>query len=803
MRGSRFLQGLANAVLDKTLPRMRRWLEERFGPQAELSQLRVEGERVILEGARLPLGPLIVLRVERAAFALEPSRRRFSLTALKGALAVEGDGDDHVTAPIELVATTATDDAWVAGTLQVSGATWRQTVGEGSHHPLSGTVQVFVNLARWELFDGHFESAESQVWLSASGPMESSAGGGLDEASFVFREARAGHLVDGLTALAAQPLERPVPLPRAARLTGEIRWKQGVVEIESSVVTAASRLELALAVEGTALREGSLRGEVALADLRQVGVPEGVAGRARGDLTATGAWPELRVEGPIAIDHLEASGLTLDHVQAHLTHAQGAVRLREARGEVCGAVVRGEARIPIGGEESWVASVSVVGAEAPFVAAVAKVGGLPLEAAGDGAAPAGVRWLPPGLTVTGEVTVSGDGEVAATLALEAEATALVLKVMADETLRGSLRGRLDTSWFRRVGWIQGPVGLAGILHVDGTLEGTPAAPELAARLSAKWVMLRGWDSDGRESWRVPLEELGTDLQLDRDGFGLSRLRADLLGGDLRGSWIHRQDDVRAQIVLQDVHVGAVELPAQQQRLAGHVAGTASGWLELFRGPDGVEGNAEVTLDRPMYRFLALAAPRLKEAGLAPPPPTGHGTARALVAIEPDAIRLRRLDMPIVGAPLRAEGILHGPGGIDVTGTVHLQEDYLRTSLLLAVPSVFSGSVDVPFHVHGQAPNVTVDADPKGAFREAIARGPAGAAVTDAFDGIRRAVGDLSGMFTGREAEPPPDPELEALVDRILADDPDTDHLIDRLLDAGVTSEEIVRVLERRRIRMDD
>ena len=48
--------------------------------------------------------------------------------------------------------------------------------------------------------------------------------------------------------------------------------------------------------------------------------------------------------------------------------------------------------------------------------------------------------------------------------------------------------------------------------------------------------------------------------------------------------------------------------------------------------------------------------------------------------------------------------------------------------------------------------------------------------------------------------PDGDAELDALVDRIMKNDPDTERLIDALLDAGVTSDDIVRVLERRRMR---
>src|SRR5690242_11523056 len=61
-------ESFANALIERTLPRVRDWLTERFGPGATLGSMEVEGKKVHLDDVRIPLGTRIVVTATRATF---------------------------------------------------------------------------------------------------------------------------------------------------------------------------------------------------------------------------------------------------------------------------------------------------------------------------------------------------------------------------------------------------------------------------------------------------------------------------------------------------------------------------------------------------------------------------------------------------------------------------------------------------------------------------------------------------------------------------------------------------------------
>ena len=105
------LEAFANALLERALPRIRQWLAQRLGPNAELRALELEGSRVHLVDARLPLGERAVLSITRATFATHPEelalgRAPVRLERLEGQLTISS-----VAPPRDGIPTPAQDDA--------------------------------------------------------------------------------------------------------------------------------------------------------------------------------------------------------------------------------------------------------------------------------------------------------------------------------------------------------------------------------------------------------------------------------------------------------------------------------------------------------------------------------------------------------------------------------------------------------------------------------------------------------------------------------------------------------------------
>ena len=192
-----------------------------------------------------------------------------------------------------------------------------------------------------------------------------------------------------------------------------------------------------------------------------------------------------------------------------------------------------------------------------------------------------------------------------------------------------------------------------------------------------------------------------------------------------------------------------------------------------------------------------------------------------------ATEITKLAAAVDGITLRAGGRIGHDGKLDGAASARLRGSYLRKSPLLSVPAAIGGGITVPVYIRGTLAQPELNADVAAALREKLGTERMASSMNSAFDGFRNvvdgvadgaanafgeaanALDDLLGTRGGdrrrdtpvapQSARPPDeDHELEALVDRCMRGGPDTDELIDRLLDAGVTTDDIARILEKRR-----
>ena len=327
---SRLFHTFANAMLERTLPRLRDWLRDRFGEGAQLDAMELDGAIIRLRGAVLPLGDTIRLDVDEASFRVRPDalgdRAPLRLDTLHGTLRVPHADGPLFEAPIELESEPRdSSDHWVRGILHVSGARWRTTHGEGDSAPMSGVVKVEVTTDAWALSDGELRAADAHVTLDARGLL----GDGqrrLTGARIVATNARAGHYVDALLALAGQVREIAVPFVFASMLDGELRFDADEgVHADLALRTSTSSLRLKADATSEAITLATLEGALGWTDLWPADLPAldppppplALHATLSGPLTRAeldgrlgwGSEAEVTVRG---VAGTEAIGLTLD-----------------------------------------------------------------------------------------------------------------------------------------------------------------------------------------------------------------------------------------------------------------------------------------------------------------------------------------------------------------------------------------------------------------------------------------------------------------------------------------------------------
>ena len=301
-----FFASFANAMLERSLPAIREWLKSRLGPRATLGKVEMDGPRIRVSDARVPLGARLVLEVERATLlsnpedfvaGLPPAR----LESLEGRLvAIDPGGREPVfVAPVTAEGNPKESSAWVDADVDVREGTWRQERGVGDAAPLRGHGHLRIGADGWVARDVTLESGASTVRARGRGSLSE---GGVPEIAVEADRARAGHFLDALVAFTGRELRVP-PLLWHSQLDGEARIGPEGAHAKLTLQTDTSHLEVELDADASgAFDRLVVRGRVGASELfrddvwvlRERSAPIEVKARASGPGDALRGSLELR-----------------------------------------------------------------------------------------------------------------------------------------------------------------------------------------------------------------------------------------------------------------------------------------------------------------------------------------------------------------------------------------------------------------------------------------------------------------------------------------------------------------------------
>lgn len=534
--GRSLLEAFANALLERALPRIRQWLAQRLGPDAELGALELEGARIHLVDARLPLGERALLHATRATFATHPEELalghppielerlegRLAITHPRGALSAEVSFEG---------AATGAGDAWVDGRLAL-----REVAVADPR--FAGSAAIRVTSDRFAIDDAIVTSLETGARI------ELGAGGTLGAGSYRVERARLeAHAITAGLLMELARLVRGVDLPslpmaedaRASLIAALER--DGSMHALATIEAAGGRAELR--GRGRIDRDG-LSGEadgtiepglLRVRSTRMRGEPLALSAT----LSGTRAEPVLILEAMsarlepaagLALRRVRASG-RIDHgveLEVRALTERGAISLRRSRdGELRAKLERvplSPLRSSVGA--SWLAALG------------ADEGELFAELSGTSEG------------VIGQVHVATP-QASVTLAPMRAALGL-RRIELEGTLRAAVRAEALAQRIAR------GVGLHGMIELELAIERA-----CLARGALEALEGRGVARARALSVRVPsrselaIRDASARIELERGAVRLEDARARVLGGLVRARGLARAGQaVITELVLEGV-----------------------------------------------------------------------------------------------------------------------------------------------------------------------------------------------------------------------------------------------------------
>ena len=311
-----FFGMFASAMLERSLPAIRAWLTSRLGPRTKLDQVELDGSKVRVRDALIPLGARIALDVSEATFVVKPEgitsgQAPVRLERMDGRLTAR-DPDDAVVfeAPMKLVNRAGSAGGWVDADFEIFEASWRVERGVGEQAPLAGTARLVVNSDGWALDDGIVRTSDATVRIDAAGRTRD--GEGLHRAKLVVDRARGGHFIDAIAAFTGQhPDALAEYVPWHARLDGTVELdRAGTLRADLVARTELSDAKLSLERrEDGHIESAELTGDVAVGELPVRGMFAPSSRTVAIEARASGSRDDPRVELAADCARLEASWL--------------------------------------------------------------------------------------------------------------------------------------------------------------------------------------------------------------------------------------------------------------------------------------------------------------------------------------------------------------------------------------------------------------------------------------------------------------------------------------------------------------
>ncbi len=647
----RALEAFANAVLERTLPRIRQWLAARLGPRAELASLELDGSRVHLVDARIPLGPRALLHASRITFVTRAEDLALGLPPIL-LERLEGRVEMHtrtaLTAHVTLEGAPArASDEWIAGEIRL-----RELVIAGRAY--EGAAKVWLTSERFGVEDARLEDAGGlRLRVDAGGTFE----GGELRTTHARAEADAAPVAAFVEAIAALRGADPPALPIAegARVSGACELAIGGALRASLRASVGAEERASLEAEGR-LEAGALRGEVRGAVAPSVlvldrvaigGAPleyeatlAGTLGAPRVEASARGSALEVRAEGsePLAVTRVRAK-LSLDRALAL------EVRARAGAGSLAASLEDGVLRLKIERAEL-----------APLVSLVPERAARMAERL---ALAAGALWL--------DVRVRGD-LIEGALHVEGPRASVTLEPLrasrATRAIEAStLRGRIDPAGLP----LAGPVDLelsvehasAQGIRASGALSSRALSLSLGQREPAALTDVRG---------RVSIE--GREARI-------TEARASAFGGELRGAGTLAFDGEAARVIVTELIASSLREPLARWALSHRREASSSEDAEAARArasaPSAARGSAPSAAPASSPPPASGRGPGGGRPQPGPPPRAGEGalaaagrptrsTASEEIERERDEERMRAVELRDLAPGLVVSGALARRGG---------------------------------------------------------------------------------------------------------------------------------------------
>lgn len=736
-RAARLFEGIANALLERAVPRVREWLQGRFGAGADVSGIRLEGREVHVDDTRVPLGERARLSIARATFRVTgEAARPVVLQTLTGELRIDEGG---LIAPVRFeAAASVRAEAWIDGALRVERATWPRVDGTGEPASLDGSLDVIVTSTQFTLTRGELTSAEARIKVDAEGDLDETGSKRLGRARVELAGARLGHFTDAAHAITGVRIGGALTLLRDAVLEGVLHWTESAgLDADLHAHTARSKLRVRATAALDETIGGSIEGDASVGELLTAfgGNPLGHHETARCEARLAGTTHAPRTFGTLSLD-----GAT----QFDLAPTDDGLSVR-------------------------------------FADAPAKLAEIAWAFTG-GAAPA----LPRDARFSGEIALGKtiEGE----LGVETATSALVAKAKLDRNgtiLDALVRGRLSFADARELFPESVRPRAEGAMQVVARVEGTTIAPIAHVEVDAPAVEL---EVPALEP--LPLRAVNARLSLERTRVVVRALRAKLHGGDASAegivSWAAAFRGTQWRLRLAGVRIEDVALD-RERTLGTWIAGAMTASITMEKRGDGpLAGGGELRVDAPLYRALAQLTPTLGRHGVSTPSPEGVAPLVARFGFGERGVRFEGIELRVDGAAARGIITIDWTKLLSGRLDVDLAERHVRNSALLGIPAMLTSTIRLVVNLSGtiNEPNARVDP------LETLGVADAVATVRSAFEG-------LFPVASPRSEE---DPELDAVLDRILDHDPRSEQLIASLVDRGIDPDEFERLLERRRRR---
>lgn len=532
--------------------------------------------------------------------------------------------------------------------------------------------------------------------------------------------------------------------------------------------TARSQVTITLAIDAAGRADGSrVGGRLSLADaVAIVPAPIVIGPESALDL-------DLAVEGPVADPRVRgqvfAVALTigapavpslvrLAEVAASIDLDRRRLRYEGLRGLAFGGRFGGFGRVSFGAPASGaeavpLAALQIDRVDASLFPALAALAGAPVRLARSGRAPPGEVWIPPDLTLTGELMVHPDLAASGAFALETKRTELLLRVSlarGRDLLGSTLRGRLAIADALTLGFFPDPVRPhpAGAFEIDARLGGTLNRPGLAGRVSIARLLLAAGEDPALPAF--VLEDLSTVLDVDAERFAWHKLKGRFCEGVFASSGRAAASGLNATVGWSGVRVELVPTDASgTSALATLIHGASAGELRFERdGPPyrPIIGRGGTQLGDPTYFFAKKLAPMLERYGLPAIRPRGRGPLQARLVLGPGELLVESLQAAADGIEVGGDVRVGRDGRLAGRIAVHLLEEYLRQSVMLALPAAVAGRVTIPVDLGGTVSAPEIRTDAMEILEGLLARNRVNDVVKGVVDGI---LGAIPGARRGR------------------------------------------------------